>query len=298
MTLRWKIYQGRPYQDPQGFYLTPRRTFLDDPLLYRNGKPRAPFHEWMAWQWLVWACVYEGGGRDIYRDGMTTHLARGQCLYSLEFLMVAWGWKTKSRVSRFLAAITAEGRIRLDWPTVRVVDKSATSPVGSTGPVNPKRVKLPKRESYKQRRVQRLGRLITVLNYDVYQSLDFYFATNVGEVAIPSRYDLATNKKEVKKRKSRSPARASRTRAVIHTVDKPVEKLATPITWDTIRGAVKLGVWPNLPAHIQQGQITEALSYDSSVPEDLSFLINGHHRPDVDRASQLRQVRARLKGEQ
>ena len=294
MTLRWKIYEGHPYQDPQGFYLTPRRTFLDDPLLYHsNGKPRAPFHEWMAWQWLVWASVYEVGGRDIYRDGITLHLARGQCVYSLEFLMAAWGWGSKSRVSRFLSMLQAEGRIRLDWPTVRAL---ATPSEPSTARVNTKQGKMTKREHYTQRRVQRLGRLITLLNYDTYQSLAFYYATPPGEVALLTRDGRATNSKEVKEVKKRK-YRARRNPRVIHTVDKPVDNPATPITWNAIRGTVRLGVWPNMPAHIQQAQITEALSLDPAVPEDLSFLINGHHRPDVDRASQLRQVRARLKGE-
>ena len=306
MTLRWKIYEGHPYQDPQGFYLTPRRTFLDDPLLYHsNGRPRAPFHEWMAWQWLVWASVYEGGGRDIYRDGITVHLARGQCVYSLEYMMTAWGWKSRSKVSRFLAAIAAEGRIRLDWPTIRVlvrakknknVDKSATVPAASTDGVNTKQAKMTNREHYMQQKLQRLGRLITVLNYDTYQSLGFYYATPPADVALHTRYTRATNRKEGKEVKKRK-YRGKRKPRVIHTVDKPVDNPATPITWNAIRGTVRLGVWPNMPAHIQQAQITEALSLDPAVPEDLSFLINGHHRPDVDRASQLRQVRARLKGE-
>lgn len=310
MSKGWKIHGGRPYQDPRGFFLTPRRTFLDDPLLYHpdTGRPVAPFHEWMAWQYLVWACVYEGGGRSIFREGMTVHLARGQCLYSLDYLRVAWGWKAKSRVSRFLSKLEAEGRIRLDWPSYKYTEpkamhSGATPSAGSTGPVNPQSRLLTKREQKAgrrtQRKTQRLGRLVTVLNYDTYQSIEFYSATPLAtgrvRVAGLSRDDCGTNKKSLKSKKERPRAASPCPQSSPHPVDKDPE----PITWDSIRGAVTLGLWANLPAHIQEAQLQEAIDGDPHVPEDLRAhgIINGHPNPEADRLTQLRQVRAMLKGD-
>ncbi len=332
MSKGWKIFQGRPYVDPRGFYLTPRRVFLStgegDQLIYHpdTGKPVARFHDWMAWQWLVWACVYEGGGRTIVRDGMVVHLARGQCLYSLDYLKVAWGFKAKSSVSRLLGRLEAVGRVRLDWPTFKTVEHKrvakrlehkrgysrATPPAGSTDLVNPKQALLPK-AGYRvqpqtgrrtQRKTQRLGRLVTVLNYDTYQSLDFYAATPLAtsgatpdfRVAGRSRDDRGTNKKSLKSYKKYPRARSTSPPSYPQSVDK--DPTPTPITWDAIRGAVNMGIWANLPAHVQEAQLQEALEADPHVPEDLKAvgIINGHPNPEADRLTQLRQVRDMLKG--
>ena len=317
MSKGWRIHLGQLYQDPRGFYLTPRRTFLangdGDPLLYHpdTGKPTAPFHEWMAWQFLIWACVYEGGGRDIHREGLVVHLARGQCLYSLDYLKEAWGWRSRSRVSRFLTRLEVSGRVRLDWPSYRAVCNGngapgATVPAGSTGGVNTKRGLLTNNgtphKRIVQRKTQRLGRLITVLKYDTYQDPAFYSATPLATltpgVAGLSRDTDGTNKNAVKKYKNREP----RTR-VVHKGSTappppPQDQDPTPVTWDAIRGALRLGVWANLPAHVQEAQLQEALNQEPKVPEDLKHIINGTPSPEADELTRLRQVRAMLKGDE
>lgn len=317
MSKGWKIHQGQLYQDPRGFFLVPRRVFLNngdgDPLLYHpdTGKPTAPFHEWMAWQWLDWACVYEGGGRDVHREGMLVHVARGQCLYSLDYLKVAWGWKARSTVSRFLTRLEVSGRIRLDWPTYKCImheneRESATPPAGSTGLGNTIRGKTRKSgtpvRQMTQHKTQQLGRLITVLNYDTYQDVTFYSATPLATagpgVAGRARYTCETNKKSLKSYNKKS----SRKRRSTATPPPPITRTEpdpTPITWDAIRGAMRLGIWSNTPAHIQEAQLQEAYDADPRVPEDLraAGIINGTPRPDVDELSRLRQVRAMLKGD-
>ena len=322
MSKGFKIFGGKPYRDPRGFYLTPRRVFLPngegDALIYHpdTGKPVAKFHDWMAWQWLVWASVYEGGGRTIIRDGMVVHLARGQCLYSLDYLRVAWGFKAKSSVSRLLARLEAVGRVRLDWPTYKAVEHKAvqvgaTPSAGSTDLVNPKQALLltrskcvqPQTGRRTQRKTQRLGRLVTVLNYDTYQSLEFYSATPVAtksatgsfRVAGRSRDDRGTNKKSLKYYKT-SRARGTSPPGYPQSVDNS----PAPVTWDGIRGALATGLWANLPAHIQEAQLQEALAGDPHVPEDLRAhgIINNCPNPETDRLTQLRQVKAMLKGDQ
>ena len=314
MTKGFKIHDGRSYRDPGGYYLTPRRAFLPngegDALIYHpdTGKPVAKFHSWMAWQWLVWASAYEGGGRDIFRDGMVVHLARGQCLYSLDYLGVAWGFKAKSSVSRLLARLEAAGRIRLDWPSFKytepnTVHSRATPSAARTDLVNPQSRLLTKREQKAgrqlQRKTQRLGRLITVLNYGTYQSVEFYSATPLAtgrvRVARRSRDDRETNKKSLKLKKERPRAARSCPPSSQHPVDNTPE----PVTWAAIRGALRLGVWSNLPAHIQVAHIQEAYDADPNIPEDLKALAltNGTPSPEADELARLRRVRTMLKGE-
>lgn len=323
----WKIWQGRPYQDPLGFFLTPRRTFVDDPLMVK------PYHPWMAWQWLIQACVYEGGGRDIWREGCLVHLERGQCLYSLRYLERCWGW-SRGRVRRFLLNLEGAGRIRYSSPNVIQQEdpgrELVTVPGGGTAAVRIRGGRhhqkplltrsehntAPPTDHHLRRHAAHplgdapahLGRVITVVNYDPYQDVGFYFGTTLetpsgtrkrnraaqrtgrrrdsrGPTAVP-------NRKEVKKEKEgghRTPELST----------YPQGSPPPPLTWDSIRAAVSLGIWPQLPGEIQRAQVQEATENEGPPPEDLRLLLNGSiTTTDADTLTRLRQIRDRLtKGE-
>lgn len=281
MARRHKMWGGRPYKDPGGFYIVPRRAFLEDPLL-ENVSSRNPFHPWMAWQWMVWAAVYEHGGYELYRDGVVIHLKRGQLLYSTGYLGKAWGW-SRGKVSRFLSSLERSGRIRREVPRYSV----CTVQMGKALRTDAE--------------ARHLGQLITIVHYDPYQLVEFYYGTPVIQTSDRTRTGRGHNTNTDKKDKKG--ARRERRTATPTTPPGPQKLAPEPATWQAIRGSIKLGIWPNLPAHIQELQVAEALEQEATVPADLRPILNGHALPppdfgngtDAEELNQLRELRDRLR---
>jgi hypothetical protein len=257
---RTKPYKGEDYPDPEGFILIPRRWWEDDPLLQIK-----PWHPALFWQYLVFLAVWRHSGKVVRRGNETIHLERGQLYYSLRYLGMKPGWD-KNKVSDELEKFTRGQNI--------------------PGWAEGARVTLEPRFH---------GTVITILNYDPYQDLDYYLGTDseTGGTDFPEKGGRTSGQTERKKqqrvtdrthpRKGRTSGRiSSEGRDARGTNKKAVQGSTTtpcalardrlPNPWTSIRAAVDNHIWEFTPASARRAMIVDALG-DELPPRDLARFV-------------------------
>lgn len=128
-----------------------------------------------AWFWLCANACWRPTLVDV--GGQIIELQRGQLCFSIRYMADAWGW-SKSTVDRFLHRLEAESMLSLT--------RSKTGTAGGTGQL-----------------------LITICNYEKYQSIGEQSGTPDGTAAGQQRDSSGTNKnkdnKGTRKREGDSP---------------------------------------------------------------------------------------------
>jgi hypothetical protein len=268
----YKLYHGKPYPDPEGFTINPRRWWAEERLLEEQ-----PWHPALFWQYLIHLAVWDHKGRRVRRGGEIVIVERGQLFHSLRFLGQRPGWG-KDRVKSELARLEEDGRIELE--------------------------------------ARHGGTLITIINYDPYQDIEWYLAPdeeaprsrgaedprhdnackprrasrqgkektsrNVTQKRIPparrdtrrdfeTRHDTDTTNKKSSKGSTSTTVRArSATGRRAHD-DSSTPRHGTP-GWSDIRAAIDNEIWELTPTSARRQMIVDALQ-DEMPPRDLARFV-------------------------
>ncbi len=259
----YKLYHGKPYPDPEGFTINPRRWWAEERLLEEQ-----PWHPALFWQYLIHLAVWDHKGRRVRRGGEIVIVERGQLFHSLRFLGQRPGWG-KDRVKSELARLEEDGRIELE--------------------------------------ARHGGTLITIINYDPYQDIEWYLAPdeegprsrdardprhdNACKPRHASRQGKETSSRKVTK-KQRPPTRREtrhdfETRHDTDTTNKKSSKDSTSTTgasaatrqprhqtpgWSDIRAAIDNEIWELTPASARRQMIVDALQ-DEMPPRELARFV-------------------------
>ena len=257
---RTKPYEGEDYPDPEGFILIPRRWWEDDPLLQVK-----PWHPALFWQYLVFLAVWRHSGKVVRRGNEVIHLERGQLFYSLRYLAKKPGWD-KNRVADELAKFT-RGE-------------------GIPGWAEGARITLKPRFH---------GTVITILNYDPYQNLEWYLGTdreNLGTDFLqkqgrtsgqPERKQQQCVTATKRLREGRTSgrtlsegrdARGTNKKAVQGSTSTPcaLARDRLPNPWTSIQAAIRNQIWDLTPASARRQMIVDALQ-DEMPPRDLAHFV-------------------------
>ena len=257
---RTKPYRGEDYPDPEGFILIPRRWWEDDPLLQIT-----PWHPALFWQYLIFLAVWRHSGKVVRRGNETVHLERGQLYYSLRYLGKKPGWD-KNKVADELAKFTRGENI--------------------PGWAEGARVTLEPRFH---------GTVITILNYDPYQDIEYYLRTDSKKrgTDFPEKEGRTSGHTKEKKRphvtgrrhpsagrtsgrtsSSGRDARGTNKKEVQSSTTKPcaLARDRLPNPWTSIRGAVDNQIWKLTPASARRQMIVDALQ-EEMPPRDLAAFV-------------------------
>jgi hypothetical protein len=179
-----------------------------------------PWHPALFWQYICSLAVWDRGGRTVSRNGETVHLERGQFYHSYRFLGARPGWD-KDTVARRLKRWAEEGRLRLE-PRHR-------------------------------------GTVVTILNYDPYQDLQFYTATQNATRARHKRDTSETNN-NIPQGKQENIGGDPKT---------PQQQPDPETTWRDVRGSLQLGVFALAPASAQERMMRQAFAHGPP-PDDIA----------------------------
>ena len=259
----YKLYHGKPYPDPEGFTINPRRWWTEERLLEEQ-----PWHPALFWQYLIHLAVWDHKGRRVRRGGEIVIVERGQLFHSLRFLGQRPGWG-KDRVKSELARLEEDDRIELE--------------------------------------IRHGGTLITIINYDPYQDIEWYLGPdeeaprsrgardprhdNGCKPRHASRQGKEKTSRHVTKKRTPPARRETRhdfeTRHDTDTTNKKSSKDSTSTTgasaatrqhrhhtpgWPDIRAAIDNEIWHLTPASARRQMIVDALQ-DEMPPRDLAHFV-------------------------
>lgn len=237
-----RIYKNCEYPDPGGFVILPRRAFREDPLLEIK-----PWHPWILWQFIIYLCVWDKAGRTISREGHIIHLERGQAFYSLRFLGEAAGYG-KDRVAGWLQRFSSG--VVPGW--------------AKEGP------RIRHEPLHK-------GTLLTVLNYDPYQDINFYAETpdqtrnQTAEQAQRARENSQNRSADQTRNQTQARQTPDTGQTNKNAVSMQCEQLharargtdepdTQTVSWKDIQASRNYGLWPSIPIHVRHTMLVDALA--------------------------------------
>jgi hypothetical protein len=260
-----------------GYKLYRGAPFLDpggfnvDPRRWWDDEPLLdikPWHPALFWKYLVHLAVWDHKGRRVRRGGEIVLVERGQFFHSLRFLGERPGWG-KDKVGDELKRLQEEGRITCES--------------------------------------RHGGTLVTIINYDPYQDIDWYLGPeeegprsggpegarhdNACKPRHASRQGKETSSRNVTKRRTPPARRETRhdfqTRHDTDTTNKKSSKDSTSTTgasaatrqhrqqtpgWASIRAAIDNKIWEFTPTSARRTMITDALQ-DEMPPPNLARFV-------------------------
>jgi len=256
MNEKVRIYRGEQYRDPGGFVIVPRRAFIEDPLLQIK-----PWHPWIFWQFIIYLCVWDKAGKTISRDGEVVHLERGQAFYSLRFLGEAAGFgkdKVRQWLNKFAAGVVPSWL--KEGPRIR-------------------------------HEALHKGTLITVLNYDPYQDINFYAQTpdqtrnqtpeearSAGHRDHNQASNQTRNQTQTRQTPDTDQTNKNAVSMQLEQLHARARETQRPDTarpgWKEIRGSRELEFWDTIPVHVRHMMLVDALASELPPPELAQWVLD------------------------